>query len=529
MFPVNLVQLAAIVFGTFVSEDLTCIGTGLLIRQGQVSVPLGVLACFLGIFSSDFALWLAGRCFGRRLFSNERLEPMRAWFTRSGWWALVAARFLPGTRLPLYVAAGAFGPPAAVFAFWSGLAALVWTPLVVLAVALFGEAATQPFTRAFGPGWLALVLAAGLLFVVFRVGVLSSTALGRANLAARVSRLWRWEFWPSWLFYAPLVPWLGWLSLRYRSLTVWTAANPGIPDGGVVGESKFAILSQLPERWVVPTLLVAAGETALRIRHLRRHFEEKGWQFPLILKPDASQRGAGLKLARDWIDVEKYLQRHAAAVLAQTYHPGPYEAGVFYYRLPGEAGGHVFSITDKHFPEVVGDGTSTLEELIWRHPRYRMQAGTFLARHEGERSRVLPPGAPFRLAVAGNHCQGTMFRDGGHLCTPELERTLDTMVCGYEGFLIGRFDVRYRDVDAFMAGRDLAIVELNGATSESTNIYDPDWSLGRAYGVLFRQWRLLYRIGDANRRRGHRPTALPDLVRLVFRYYRHRQIDPLAD
>src|SRR5436305_187779 len=81
--------------------------------------------------------------------------------------------------------------------------------------------------------------------------------------------------------------------------------------------------------------------------------------------------------------------------------PGWPEAGVVYYRSPGEDKGRFFSITDKVFPVLVVDGVRTLEELIWRHPRYRMQAVTFLARHDAERGRVLAAGERFPLALAG--------------------------------------------------------------------------------------------------------------------------------
>ena len=208
---------------------------------------------------------------------------------------------------------------------------------------------------------------------------------------------------------------------------------------------------------------------------------------------------------------------------------GARTAGVLQGHELHEEAGHIFSITDKVFPVLVGDGRSTLEELIWRHPRYRMQARTFLARHDAERGRVLAAGEPFALALAGNHCQGTMFRDGGHLITPELERAVDAVARRFDGFFIGRFDVRYSSVDAFKAGSDLAVVELNGATSESTNLYDPSWSLVAAYRTLFRQWSLLYRIGDANRQRGHEPAAILAFLRLVFGYYRGLRVDPLAD
>jgi membrane protein DedA with SNARE-associated domain len=527
-------SLAAIFLGTFASEDLTCIAVGLLVQQGQVDPLAGLLACFLGIYVSDLGLWLLGwlasvglvraRWLRARL-PARKLAELGSWFDRRGWVAVIAARFLPGTRWLVYVAAGLLGRHPGRFALWSALAALAWTPVIVLGAALFGEAA-QAFL---GTGWLAFALAALGLVALLRFSALAATPVGRGKLFAAVSRLWRWEFWPGWLFYLPLLPWLGFLALRYRSFTVWTAANPGIPHGGVVGESKSAILQQLPAEWTVPTVLVPAGDMSGRLTRLRGLIAERGWDFPLILKPDAGQRGAGVRRAASWAGVEHYLAGQPGDLIVQPWHPGPFEAGIFYYRLPGEAAGRIFSITDKVFPVAVGDGEATLEELVWGHPRYRMQARVFLARHDGERGRVLAAGEPFSLALAGNHCQGTLFRDGAPLWTLELEQTIDTIAQAFPGFHFGRFDVRYGDVDAFRAGRDLNVVELNGVTSESTNLYDPSWSLLRAYRMLAQQWALLFRIGHANRCRGERVTGLAALLRLVGDFCRGRGLDPLAD
>jgi membrane protein DedA with SNARE-associated domain len=533
-----LLQLAVIILATFASEDLTCIEVGLLIGSHQLDAVIGLGGCFLGIFVGDLGLWLIGYLAGLgllqlslvgRVLPPQRREGLRRWLDERGATALVAARFLPGARLPLYLASSLLGLSLRRFAYWTFLAALLWTPLLVFLAALLGAPIVQPVIVLHGPGWPALLLAALALFLTVRVCTLACTATGRGKLVARVARLWRWEFWPSWLFYLPVLPWLAYLSVRYRGVLTWTAANPGIPQGGVVGESKHAILVELPQSSVVPTTLVPPGESGDRLAQVRQAIEGRGWSFPLILKPDAAQRGAGVKRVRDLVDVEKYLRGQPAAVLVQTYHPGPFEAGIFYYRLPGEENGHIFSITDKVFPVLVGDGRSTLEELIWRHPRYRMQARTFLARHDAERGRVLAARERIALALAGNHCQGTMFRDGAHLVTPELERAVDAIARQFPGFYAGRFDVRYTDAEAFKAGRELAIVELNGATSESTNLYDPSWPLLAAYGTLFRQWALLYRIGDANRQRGHAPTGILELLQLVFGYYRGLRVDPLAD
>jgi membrane protein DedA with SNARE-associated domain len=513
---------ALLVGATFISEDLTCLSAGLLVAGGRVDWFLAVAACFVGIALGDAGVWFLGRIAGgsawlERWLPEARRAELSTWLERYGDSVVFASRFMPGTRVPLLLAAGLVRTGWRVLV-WAVAAALVWVPLVVLSVAHFGRTV---------PGWL--VLASGMgIFLALQLVPGCLTRAGRARWRARVSKVWRWEFWPAWVFYLPLVPWYAALSLRYRSVTVWTAANPGIPAGGIVGESKADILAQLPPDRIVPTLLVPASEHSVRVHFVRVALDSRRWSFPLVLKPDAGQRGAGVKKAHDAADVEKYLLANPGPVLVQPYHAGPFEAGVFYYRV-GEERGHIFSITDKVFPAVTGDGTATLAELIWAHPRYRMQADLFLARHGASADRVLAAGEVFPLALAGNHCQGTMFRDGAHLITPELEAAFDALAQQFEGFFIGRFDVRYADPDEFRAGRGFVIVELNGATSESTNLYDPSWPLWRAYRTLFRQWALLFRIGAANRALGHRPVGVWELAALVWRHYRERRVDLLAD
>jgi hypothetical protein len=480
----------------------------------------------------DLGLWLLGRVLGRRMMTISwvarrlplaRLDHFRDWLDRDAAGAIVASRFLPGTRLPLYVAAGTLGRSGARFALWTLVAAAMWTPTVVLLAALFGER----FTR--GGGWITLTTAVISTFILLRALTLLFTEIGRARLIARVSLLWRWEFWPMVVFYPPVALWVAWLSLRHRSFATITAANPGISHGGFVGESKFQILSNLRSEHVITSVRLDETNAQARAAQFDAAVVQRALRFPLILKPDVGQRGAGVKLVRDRDEVTRYLELSGAPVIVQPYHPGPFEAGVFYYRIPGEARGHIFSITDKQFPRVTGDGASSLRQLIWRHPRYRMQAATFLARHELDLDRILEDDEEFRLAVAGNHCQGTLFRDGAHLLTPQLEHAIDRVARTFDRFHFGRFDVRYQDVDRLRSGEDFTIIELNGITSESTNVYDPSRSLLWAYRMLFRQWSILFQIGSMNRRAGHRPSRLADLIRDVVAYYGSPRPAALSD
>src|SRR5437762_5097938 len=78
---------------------------------------------------------------------------------------------------------------------------------------------------------------------------------------------------------------------------------------------------------------------------------------------------------------------------------------------------------------------------------------------------------------------------------------------------LGRYDIRYENEEDFKQGRNFQIVELNGASSEATSIYDPRNSLISAYRTLFRQWKLVFAIGAANRARGCRPSPLRTLWR----------------
>src|SRR5262249_51948094 len=148
---------------------------------------------------------------------------------------------IPGTRLPVYLAAGMLQRSAARFAVWTFVAALLWTPLLVLLVAQFGGAIIAPFHRYVGNGAVSLAAACAFALLLIRMVSALSTSIARAKLIAKISRIWRWEFWPTWIFYPPVLLWIGWLTIRHRGFMTVTAANPGIPHGGFVGESKSQI------------------------------------------------------------------------------------------------------------------------------------------------------------------------------------------------------------------------------------------------------------------------------------------------
>src|SRR4030095_6691629 len=154
---------------------------------------------------------------------------------------------------------------------------------------------------------------------------------------------------------------------RARTLSVPTSANPGIPTGGLIGESKLEILDQLQctsPQFTAGAFRIDGRTSSDRLLCLHRLCREHEIALPFILKPDVGQRGNGVKLIRSMRAALEYLQTVAAPVVLQRYVAGPHEAGVFYYRFPTECRGHIFAITEKIFPIITGDGVHTVEELI---------------------------------------------------------------------------------------------------------------------------------------------------------------------
>jgi len=354
----------------------------------------------------------------------------------------------------------------------------------------------------------------------------------RNRVKLMIARLLKWEFWPAWIFYPPVALYCVWQGIKHHSFSLPAVANLNQKNGGIVGESKISILNELmatsPEL-TAGAFLIEAGSAAIRLARISELCLQHEIGMPFVLKPDTAQRGAGFRKIQSMEEVREYLSRVSAPLILQRYVAAPHEAGIFYYRFPGEPNGHILGITRKVFPCVTGDGIHTLRELIKADPRAQLIARTYLKRFGAEAERVIVRGEQFRLVEAGNHCQGCEFRDGSDLFTHELLDTLDSISQNLRGFFVGRFDVRYWSDDEFRQGRNFQIIELNGAASEATHIYDSRNSLRSAYRTLFRQWHIVYAIGDANRRLGFRPPS-PYAIWRDWREFATQACEfPLAD
>jgi len=544
-----LLLFVLIMVATFVTEDLTTISVGVMVAQDRIGFLFGTIACFLGIFIGDILLYLAGRYLGRPavaraplkwFVSENAVAKSSAWFARQGVKVIFASRFIPGARLPMYFAAGLLRTKFWWFTLYFALACAVWTPLLVGLSAWLGEEVIKRFYFGQQQVLLRALLVGFVLFLLIKLSLRLLTWRGRRMLLGQWRRLTHWEFWPMWAFYPPVVCYIAYLALKHRSLTLFTACNPAIPASGFVGESKTQILGQLggnstasssarvftrttratalgtvPDYIPRYQLIPASINVEDRVAQARQLLQTQQFHYPIVFKPDAGERGNHVQIIRTHDELTHYFQTFAHDTIIQEYVSGA-EFGVFYYRYPNENHGHIFSITEKKFPVVTGDGQSTLEQLILNDDRAVCLAQFYCDRQGEQLWEVPATGEQIQLVEIGAHSKGTIFLDGTHYRTDALEAAIDRISRGFEGFYFGRFDLRVPSLEALQQGRDLKIIELNGVTSEATNIYDPGHSLWTAYRILFAQWRLAFAIGAQNLARGARVVSGRELLRLVF-------------
>jgi hypothetical protein len=86
-------------------------------------------------------------------------------------------------------------------------------------------------------------------------------------------------------------------------------------------------------------------------------------------------------------------------------------------------------------------------------------------------------------------------------------------------FFFGRIDVRFASMAQLRRGLDFQVIEINGAGSEATHVWDPRTRLVDAWRAQFFHYGTAFRIGAANRRRGFAPSG----VRAMLRHWQNQR------
>jgi len=560
------VECLVLFLAPFVHEDVAILGGSLLVVEHKLPEYLALLSLYGGMVTSDFALYGLGALARgnprvRRLLTSRRVDRLGQWLGTHTPEIVMLARLVPGSMFPVYVACGLTKVSFTRFALTTMLAGAIYLPVVFFLFTSFGDAILSDLGY-----WSWLIAIAVLLIAIavwtngpnwqlfFRVSASGARALlGRArslgiakavthpgmpSLAGLVRTVARAEKIPTLVFYFPLaLQWL-WLGLRHGDLSGPALANPRIESGGLWGESKTSCLDMVSgeqRAWLAEYTTILRGHGAASAhddwQRALKAMEQAGLDFPVVAKPDIGWRGFGVRLVEDAAELETYFAAFPEdeSVILQRPIPFEGEAGVLCVRLPGEPDGRILSMTFRYFPHVVGDGQTTLRDLVLADKRTAWKAGAHfgldamhLGRDLGDLERIPDEGETVRLSFIGSNRVGGLYRDARAYITPALTRRFDAISRSLPEFYYGRYDVRFESVEQLEQGEGFSIIEINGAGGESINVWDPAMPLKQVYRELFAQQRLLFEIGARNRALGHRRVGLLALLR--SQWHQHRLI-----
>lgn len=183
---------------TLVSEDLGCIGAGLLAAGNVITVWAAFLVIFLGILLADTGIYWMGRIFGRPiiqkapfkwLITRKDIDWTGALFMNNGFKIIIGSRFLPGTRFPTYFSAGVLQTRFPTFFLYFFISIIIWTPLILGMTILIGHQMIgylQIYQEYAVHIFFGLVI---FLYLGFKFLIPLSTKKGRRELAVQIIRL----------------------------------------------------------------------------------------------------------------------------------------------------------------------------------------------------------------------------------------------------------------------------------------------------------------------------------------------------
>lgn len=128
-------------------EEVTLIGSGLLLFQGRVEFVPIVLTCSSAILIGDSIPFWLGRKYGlsalrvpwvARIVHPERFQRIHRRFAEHGNWATFACRFFAGIRIPGYFVAGMMGMSYPRFLLLDTIGVMISVPISIYAGEVFG-------------------------------------------------------------------------------------------------------------------------------------------------------------------------------------------------------------------------------------------------------------------------------------------------------------------------------------------------------------------------------------------------------
>lgn len=283
--------------------------------------------------------------------------------------------------------------------------------------------------------------------------------------------------------------------MKARSLWFFTASNPTITFGGFEGESKQEIYEQLPPGSYPKSIYISPKSNFSSVEQL---IEDRGFLYPFVVKPNVGMMGFMFRKINSKQELQLYHERVPVNYIIQKLIDYPIEVSIFYYRMPGKKRGTISGFLMKQPPEIIGDGRSTLQQLIQENRDLKYKFDEINTRHQDKLDMILPFGKRFILSHASNRSQGGKLLNLQHEIDEKLTAVIDKISQHSRYFYYGRYDIKCASIEALKNGTEFSILEYNGSGAGIQHVYGSGLSLWQACGLILLHWKVLYQISVHN-------------------------------
>lgn len=316
------------------------------------------------------------------------------------------------------------------------------------------------------------------------------------SIKQRWKRITQWEYWPMWTIYGPLGLYYFYISARSGGLGFFTRTNPGMSTGGMGLLDKEDMYNMLPAN-TFPSTTYFNSKT--EFSSIQKWISNNNIEFPVVVKPARGCRGRGVEFIHSEVELQNIISNCDEKMIIQSLIPFSNEVGIFYVKIPNESRGRITGIVEKKGIQITGDGIYSLKELILSSERYATHLNYLEKDSSLNLNEILPFGITKEISSIGNHARGATFYDVSFRSNSKLEAVIEAISNQIEGFHYGRFDIKFNSWEELENGKSFSIVELNGANSEPTHVYDPKHSYFYALREFKRHWQMMAQISQLNK------------------------------
>ena len=329
-----------------------------------------------------------------------------------------------------------------------------------------------------------------------------------------LKKIKNWEAWPFNLIYAPLVPMWVWNIIRSRAFWYFTPSNPKLTFGGLEGEPKREMYDLLPLHLYPTTVNFLPS---VPFAELLSTIKKSNIPYPLIVKPEVGGQGILFRKIDTEAELKHYHSKMKFEYIVQQMIHYPMEVSVFHIRYPNNTKGEITGFLQKVPLQVLGDGKSTLHQLLLIHPKGASRVEELQVKHAAKWNTILSEGEKYILSYAANHNRGAHFIDLKNEIDDTLVSIFDKLSIDINDFFYGRYDILCTSVADLKAGKNFSILEYNGCGAEPNHFYDTGYTLLGAYKEILKHWNKLYEISFLNAKNGVK--TWPFIKGLKFRMW----------